>query len=64
MNLWAGLADLLWPPRCSACDRETTAALCQPCLETLVECDGGFRLRLGRKLRRWPNEIALAIEQH
>src|SRR5262252_4020202 len=36
MNLLTGLADLLWPPRCAACDLYTDAVLCSICNDTLL----------------------------
>src|SRR5262245_44341208 len=36
MQIWAGLADLFWPPRCAACDLYTEDVFCTVCSDTLL----------------------------
>ena len=48
MELLAGIFDLLWPPRCAACDSSTVEALCGPCADTLLSCTEPQKLSFTR----------------
>jgi ComF family protein len=43
---WAACTDLLFPPRCPLCGRDSQAALCEPCARDLRR-DAGRCLRCG-----------------
>jgi predicted amidophosphoribosyltransferase len=48
MNLLAGFSDLLWPPRCAACDAPAVEPLCGPCADTLLACTEPQKLSFTR----------------
>jgi predicted amidophosphoribosyltransferase len=44
-----GVAELLWPPRCAACDVAAVEALCGTCADTLLVCTEPQRLSFARR---------------